>query len=374
MGELHYLTYDPEAMWAQMHRTYLENGGDPLYPGDEKEMLLRGTMAILAQCYAAFDHAARMQTLRYAVGGYLDIIGEKRGIARIRAVKATGKAILTITRGTKDDKIDAGTLMTDGARTFETTEVAYVPAGSGSSERVVSIQCTIAGTEGNGMPAGAELHLKELDARITGIVVSSATMGGVDEEDNDAYRERIRQGGLLGATKSAYKSRAMATSANIVDAGPYRAGDGVVGIALILPDELLSTDPDRTTERNAILDGVKRAVNDTDFVTLTDTVEVELAAPVAYSLTIEYKAGNQAVEDVLTKLTAAAAEYKHWQENTVGRAFDPYKLLSLLYAAGATRAQFASGSVVDGSTTINYKEIEPYERWKGSVTLDPIDT
>ena len=39
--ELHYLTYDPDEIWAEMQRAYVENGGDILYPGDEKEMLLR---------------------------------------------------------------------------------------------------------------------------------------------------------------------------------------------------------------------------------------------------------------------------------------------------------------------------------------------
>lgn len=366
MGELHYLTYDPEAMWAQMHRTYLENGGDPLYPGDEKEMLLRGTMAVLAQCYAAFDHAARMQTLRYAVGDYLDIIGEKRGIERIRAVKATGKAAMTITRGTSNYIIAAGTLMTDGARTFETMEAISVPAGSGSSVKEASIQCTVAGTDGNGMPSGAELHLKEQDARVLSIVVSSATMGGVDEEDNDAYRERIRQGGLLGATRSAYKTRAMETSANIVDAGPYKAGAGVVGIALILAEGMSSIESD------AIKAGVLQAINDDDFITLTDTVRVALAEEVSYTLIINYQAGNPTVEDVRTKLEAAVAEYREWQENTVGRAFDPFKLLSLLYAAGATRAQFAAGSVVNGSPTIDYTDIVANGRWKGSVYLHEV--
>jgi phage-related baseplate assembly protein len=363
VGELHYLTYDPEAMWAQMHRTYLENGGDPLYPGDEKEMLLRGTMAILAQCYAAFDHAARMQTLRYAVGDYLDIIGEKRGIERIRAVKATGKAAMTFVRGTNNYIIAAGTLMTDGARTFETMESISVLPGSGSSVKEAIIQCTIAGTDGNGLPAGTELHLKEQDARVLSVVVSSPTAGGVDEEDNDAYRERIRQGGLLGATKSAYKTRAMETSANIVDAGAYKAGDGVVGIALILAKGLSSA------EGNAIIACVKQAVNDDNFITLTDTVHVDLAQEAPYNLIINYQARNPTVEDVQTKLTAAVAEYQEWQENAVGRAFDPFRLLSLLYAAGATKAQLSESSTVNGGTKDNYTEITPNGRWKGTVTL-----
>lgn len=365
MGELHYLTYDPEAMWTQMHRTYLENGGDPLYPGDEKEMLLRGTMAILAQCYAAFDHAARMQTLRYAAGDYLDIIGEKRGIQRIRAVNATGKATVTITRGTSIYTIAAGTLMTDGARTFETLEAISIPAGSGNSIKEVSIQCTIAGKDGNGMPIGAELHLKEQDARVLSVIVSSLTVGGVDIENDEAYRDRIREGGFFGATtgpKGAYQARALTVSANIVDAGAYKKEPGVVCIALILADGLSQE------EKAAIRAEVEDVLSDDATRPLTDTVVVEEAGEVSYLLNIDYQIGASTAEDVLTKLNAAVAEYQEWQDNTVGRMFDPFKLTSLLYNAGATMVKWVDGSHVDNLPVARH-QIDSNERLKGIVNL-----
>jgi len=40
--EIHYLTYDPEEIFQEMNLAYIQAGGDILYPGDEKEMLLRG--------------------------------------------------------------------------------------------------------------------------------------------------------------------------------------------------------------------------------------------------------------------------------------------------------------------------------------------
>ena len=76
--EIHYLSYDPEEIWAAMMEAYVDAGGDILYPGDEKEMLLRGVQSIVTQCFAGIDSALRMATLRYAVGDYLDIYGEGR--------------------------------------------------------------------------------------------------------------------------------------------------------------------------------------------------------------------------------------------------------------------------------------------------------
>jgi uncharacterized phage protein gp47/JayE len=66
-----------------------------LYPGDEKELLLRGVQAMITQVFAGVDNALRMQTLRYAVGDYLGVLGEQRNCERIQASAAT--AVVQIT-------------------------------------------------------------------------------------------------------------------------------------------------------------------------------------------------------------------------------------------------------------------------------------
>ena len=91
--ELHYLTYFPDEIWNRMMENYVEAGGDILYPGDEKEMLLRSVQADIIQVFAGVDNAIRMSTLRYAVGDYLDIIGEQRGCERISASAATASSL-----------------------------------------------------------------------------------------------------------------------------------------------------------------------------------------------------------------------------------------------------------------------------------------
>ncbi len=362
---LHYLTFDPEAMWTDMYNAYMEAGGDPLYPGDEKEMLLRGQLAIFVQIYSAFDHAARMQTLRYAVGDYLDVIGEKRGILRIEAVTAKGAAEIVAKRGTVAYPIPAGTLCTDGARTYATMEGIIVPAGSGMSVKQVGLECMEAGASGNALPVGTVLGLVEQSAKIVSVTIVQATAGGTDQEEDEAYRDRIREGGFYGATtgpKGAYRARAMEVSANIVDAGAYQKAAGIVGIALILEDGITAG------EKETILAGVADALSDNDTRPLSDTVEVEEAEEVVYELNIAYQAEGTTAENVLPKLNAAVMEYQQWQENTVGRVFDPFRLLMLLYNAGATMAQWTEGSHMDGGT-VDRTPIEANQRLKGTVSL-----
>ncbi len=363
---LHYLTFDPEAMWTDMHIAYMQAGGDPLYPGDEKEMLLRGQLPIFAQAYAAHDHAARMQTLRYSVNEYLDVIGEKRKVFRIQAVKAKGKAAIVFKRETAAYAVVAGMLVTDGARTYETAAEILVPAGTGTTSRETGITCTQEGTVGNALPVGMELYPVQQKARIQTVTVTQATAGGVDKEDNEAYRERIRVGGLNVGSKSAYETLAMGVSANIVDAEAYRASAGVVSIALILEEGLTET------ERSSILSEVEGTLNDEEMVILTDTVQAEEAEAVPYTLNVGYRADGVTAEDKAAKLLAAVAEYQAWQENTVKRAFDPYKLLSLMYAAGATRHAWLEGSHVNGGA-VEFTQIADNQRLKGTVTLTEME-
>ena len=117
--EIHYLTYDPEEIFQEMNLAYIQAGGDILYPGDEKEMLLRGVQAMIVQVFAGVDAALRMDTLRYAVGDYLDIYGEKRNCVRLAASSARGRVKITFKADGITRTIAAGTALTaDGERIY----------------------------------------------------------------------------------------------------------------------------------------------------------------------------------------------------------------------------------------------------------------
>ena len=122
-NENHYLAYDPEELWKEMIVAYVEAGGDILYPGDEKEMLLRGVQAIVTQVFAGVDAALRMDTLRYAVGEYLDIYGEKRNCIRIPAEAATCTVEIKFRASGTAKTLAAGTALTaDGEHLYLLTE------------------------------------------------------------------------------------------------------------------------------------------------------------------------------------------------------------------------------------------------------------
>lgn len=360
--ELHYLTYDPDAIWEQMMLNYIDAGGDVLYPGDEKYMLLKAVQANVVQIFAGVDNALRMMTIRYAVGEYLDILGEQRGCPRIQATPARASVTITCGATGQEKTLPAGTAMTADGTVFYLLENDLTLSGYAQTV-TVGVVAQEPGTAGNGLTAGTELSLAVSVSGVNEIIAATDASGGGDEETDEAYRERIRQYGLASVSTGParqYEAAAEAVSSAIMDAKAVNEGAGQVGVYLIL------TDP---SEAAAIIADVTAALSAEDVRPLTDTVSVQLATDVTYTLNVEYRTdGTTAVGDAITQ---AVSDYQAWQDNTIGQAFNPDRLMAALYQAGATRVIWGAGSTFDGGAVV-YTEISSTQRCKGTITLTAI--
>lgn len=359
-SELHYVNYDSDETWNAMMHAYIDAGGDILYPGDEKEILLRAVLNIAISIMARVDSALRMDTLTYATGEYLKEYGLKRNCAYIEAVAATAPVQITFRAGGTPKTIPAGTEMTaDGIMVYETTEDIEQ---TGADQTVdTTIRCQTAGNAGNGLIAGIEMQpVITIDGFVSAITTGDAT-GGVDAEDEEEYRERIRNYGLHSITTGPelqYESAAMAVSSQIIDAHAKCDDAGEVGIYLIMAED---------ADKQAIIGNVTQALSSIDTRPLTDLVNVYEADEAEYTLNVkvwigQYEGIRDAVDQVIT-------EYSAWQDNTVGRAFNPDKLTAMLYQAGCERVQFLEGSGMSGEEAPEYTEIGDDEHCKGTITL-----
>lgn len=362
--ELHYLTYDEAELWQEMVLTYIGAGGDVLYPGDEKEILLRGVEQILMIAFAGIDNAMRMDTLRYAVREYLDIYGEKRNCYRIRAAAARATATITTNPTGEAAILPAGTMMTHDGSLFWMTDEAI--SLSGNQETItVSITAQTEGTAGNGLLAGMEMGMVVSNKAINSIVAATDAGGGQNEEDDETYRERIREYGLTAVTtgpEDQYEQAAKEVSSEILDAAAINGGVGKVNIYLL---------PAHDTGTAALIAAVEDALRAKDVRPLNDEVTVALATPKEYTLNVEYAVYSG--QNVSAAITQAVNEYKEWQEHTIGRAFNPDKLKSMLYVAGCNRVEFGEGSEFDGGNA-EYTEIAGDEYCSGTITLAVIST
>ena len=357
--ELHYVTYDPEAIWQEMMLAYVNAGGDILYPGDEKEMLLRSVQADIVQVFAGVDNALRMQTLRYAVGDYLDIIGEQRGCTRIAASAATATVTITTNATGKSEKLPAGTAMTaDGEMFYLLTETLTL---NGYEQTVTAeIVADRAGSGGNGLSAGTQMSLENANSSVNRIVAATSASGGNEQEEDDTYRERIRTYALARVgtgPQRQYETLAKAVSSSILDARALNTGAGNVTVYLILSTQ---------TGAEGVLQRVLDALSAEDVRPLTDHVTVKQATDVPYTLKVKYACDSSSQTN--EAINAAAREYQDWQDGTIGQAFNPDRLMAMIYQAGATRVVWETGSNFNNGD-VTYTEIEQDKRCKGQITL-----
>lgn len=360
--ELHYVTYDPDAIWEEMMLAYVQAGGDILYPGDEKEMLLRSVLADIVQVFAGVDNGLRMQTLRYAVGEYLDILGEQRSCERIQASAATATVTITTNATGQSDTLEAGTAMTADGEVFYllAEDVTITGFAQTMTARIVADR---EGSIGNGLTAGTQMQMRSTHAAINSIIVATDATGGQEKEDDETYRERIREYGLASVSTGParqYEAAAKAVSSVIVDAKAINLGAGSVGIYLILSSE---------TGSAALIQSVIDALNAEDVRPLTDTVSVYQATDIPYTLNVQYIADNSSA--TTQAIADAVADYQEWQDSTIGLAFNPDRLMASIYQAGATRVIWGAGSEFDGGS-VEYTPIAENARCKGTITLAAI--
>lgn len=361
-SETHYLTYDPEEIYKEIQYAYMDSGGDVLYPGDEKEMLLRAVESIIVQAFAGVDNALRMTRLRYAMGDYLDLLGEDRFCTRNEARPANAVIEIQFLGTGNPGTIAAGTLLTaDGEQMYTLVEeVAY----TGYQKTVrVDIVAQKAGSAGNGLLSGTQMQFLIPQEAVGNVKCVEDASGGQAREDDESYRERIRTYGLVNITtgpKARYESVAKSVTSEIIDAEAINLSAGTVGIVLLLASESGS---------EAIIKNVKKALNTESERPLTDNVSVYLATGIAYSLNVRYKA--ETGSETAKALADVVADYQKWQDNTIGRAFNPDRLMAALYQAGATRVIWGAGSAFDGGN-IAYTEIGNDEHCSGTITLEAI--
>ena len=363
--ELHYVNFDSETLWNEMMRTYIEAGGDILYPGDEKEILLRAVLSIAVSVMSKVDSGLRMDTLTYAVGEFLKEFGLKRNCVYIDAIAATAPVTLTFQATGMAQTLAAGTELTaDGAVIYALTEDLEI---TGTAQEIsTTVQCQTAGIIGNGLNEGAQLQFIEgVDGFVSAVVTENAS-GGVDAEEEETYRERIRNFGLASVTtgpEGRYESQTLAVSSQIIDAKAINDGGGEVGIYLILQEG---------ADQSVIFRSVEQALSAITSRPMTDHVVVHAAGEATYTLNVKvwYSQYAGIGEDV----TGAIDEYQTWQDNRIGRAFNPDKLIAMLYQAGCERVQFLDGSGMDGATAPEYTEISADEHCKGTITLTVVNT
>lgn len=361
-SEIHYITYDPEEIYKEMQYAYIANGGDVLYPGDEKEILLRAVQSVMVQAFSAVDNALRMSTLRYATGEHLDLYGQNRGCYRIEAQAATATVEIKFRATGTSGAIPAGTAVTADGEHLYALDEEVAQTGYQQTSRV-NVTAMNTGSAGNGLLAGTQMQFLIPQDAIESVFCVADAQGGQEQEDDETYRDRIRSFGLVNITtgpKMQYEAAAKNVTSEILDARAANLGAGKVGVALLLASD---------TGAAAIIRNVQEALNAKEVRPMTDEVRVYLAEKIPYTLNVMYR--TEPGSGASTAIATAVTDYQKWQDSTIGRAFNPDRLMAAIYQAGADRVVWGEGSNFNGRE-VAYAEIPENAHCKGTITLGVI--
>lgn len=186
-----FITTNSDELYKKIITSLETSVGESLYPGDERRIFGEGLVAVFVAMFNAMNDAAQQKMLRYARGEVLDALGERVGVERIAATAATTTIRFSVSTAFGSNiVIPQGTRLTgDSKRYFATTTAAILYAGETYVD--VEAESTGAGTDYNGISAGAINTMVDAIAYVDTVENITITAGAVDEESDGSLRERI---------------------------------------------------------------------------------------------------------------------------------------------------------------------------------------
>lgn len=324
-------------MISGYEKAYFEQSGQrkKLYPGDPIRIWLYSQALRELQLRILIDDAAKQNLLKYARGNNLKNLGAftKTDPFELRSAKVSIKYKLSQAQPI-NEVIPKGNRTTPGNEIyFEVTENVLVPAGV--TEVIVTAECTEVGTIGNGFTPGQINILVDPLPWIESVENIDQSQGGLDEEDEENYRQRIHlapEGFSVAGPEGAYEYFARQFSPLIHDVRISSPSDGVVDMRLLLKNGEIPTE--------TFIQEAQSFLGAKDKRPLTDKLQVSIPDVIAYNIDVTYYIRSEDVdsEDLIkVKVLKAINDYVIWQRSRIGRDINPSELTTLVRMAGAKR-------------------------------------
>lgn len=325
--------------------------------------------AAAAQIYQAMkyvDVKGKMDTVKYSVGDFLDLLGAFRcGATRNQAAAAVTTIRFTLSAARASvTAVPQGTRIAAGQLFFATSVYAEIPAGDLSAD--IPATCMTAGETGNGLAPGELKTLVDPVPYVQSVENTSTSSGGADRESDESFAARIfiAPGKYSTAgSRNGYEYHVQDYSSAI--GGVHVSSDqaaGTVDIVFVMADGSLPS--------AEMISAMSQHMSAETLRPMNDLVTVRAPAEVKYTVSLTYyinQSDNNRAVAIQQAVSAAVDSYIAWQRK-IGRDINPSKLLALVMGAGAKRAQITapiftaipadSIAAIDGTASITYGGLE----------------
>lgn len=325
--------------------------------------------AAAAQIYQAMkyvDIKGKMDTVKYSVGDFLDLLGAFRcGATRNQAAAAVTTIRFTLSAARASvTAIPQGTRIAAGQLFFSTSVYTEIPAGDLTAD--IPATCLTVGETGNGLAPGELKTLVDPVPYVQSVENTSTSSGGADRESDESFAARIfiAPGKYSTAgSRNGYEYHVQDYSSAI--GGVHVSSDqaaGTVDIVFVMADGSL---PSAET-----ISAMSQHMSAETLRPMNDLVTVRAPAEVKYTVSLTYyinQSDNNRAVAIQQAVSVAVDGYIAWQRK-IGRDINPSKLLALVMGAGAKRAQITapiftaipadSIAAIDGTASITYGGLE----------------
>lgn len=325
--------------------------------------------AAAAQIYQAMkyvDIKGKMDTVKYSVGDFLDLLGAFRcGATRNQAAAAVTTIRFTLSAARASvTAIPQGTRIAAGQLFFETSVYTEILAGDLTAD--IPATCMTAGETGNGLAPGELKTLVDPVPYVQSVENTSTSSGGADRESDESFAARIfiAPGKYSTAgSRNGYEYHVQDYSSAI--GGVHVSSDqaaGTVDIVFVMADGSLPS--------AEMISAMSQHMSAETLRPMNDLVTVHAPAEVKYTVSLTYyinQSDNNRAVAIQQAVSAAVDSYVAWQRK-IGRDINPSKLLALVMGAGAKRAQITapiftaipadSIAAIDGAASITYGGLE----------------
>ena len=204
---------------------------------------------------------------------------------------------------------------------------------TGELEVIIKARCKELGIIGNGIPVGQITELVDIYPYYKSVENITSTAGGSDIEDDETYRNRIKDisnSYTTAGSREAYIFWTKSSTPEVVDVTVETPRVGEVDVFVLLKNDNFEELKPR------ILD----VLNDEKIRPLTDKVNVKKINEITYNIDFDYfidKENEENLEQIKKDVANAVEEYKEWQETKIGRDIIPDELVRLLKETGVKR-------------------------------------
>lgn len=334
-------------------------------PADPRLLFLKTFAYYIALQRSKIDYTGKQNLLAYAEDTYLDHKGIDLDTTRndAEAASVTVRFALSAIQSSVVN-IAQGKRVTAGDNVF-----FYVRSGGEIAAGAMLVDlicdCLSAGTIGNDYQAGQLNILVDPIPYIAAVSNIDVSSGGIDEESDDAYRERIQlspEKFTTAGSDDGYKYWAKTATQNILDVEVYSPSPGEVNVVALMQGGTLPTSTELELI-NEVLSSSKRRP-------LTDKVNVMSPQQVNYQIELTYYLSTQDVmniEALQNNINTAVSQFVTWQKTKLGRNINPSKLINLIMQAGAERVEIIAPTLQVlqryqtancTNTTVNYGGLE----------------